>query len=312
MNSTLKYLVIGVGGTGGCIGGYLARQAKNVTLIARGEHKKKMEERGLHIKTNEYGQIIINPVNVKTSEEYNSTPDVIFICVKYYSLPQIIPFINRIAKEDTIVIPILNVISSGEELRKKCPNCVVLDGTIYVHGFIESPGVIVKPTSIFKICYGFRKNQYHVFEGKITQLTKDLEESGIQAIYTDTILKEEFKKFSFTGCIGITGVFLNKVAKDFKYEDYPKQILYQLVDEVGLLCHSLGITFEESLQEHVQSILNQVLDDSTTSMQRDVNEGKISEMSGLLFNILDLAQTSKVYLPTFTTIAAWVKSRDIK
>lgn len=34
----MKYLVIGAGGTGGCIGGYLADAGRDVTLIARGKH----------------------------------------------------------------------------------------------------------------------------------------------------------------------------------------------------------------------------------------------------------------------------------
>ena len=34
----MKYLVIGAGGTGGCIGAYLARAGQEVTLIARGAH----------------------------------------------------------------------------------------------------------------------------------------------------------------------------------------------------------------------------------------------------------------------------------
>ena len=38
----MKYLVIGAGGTGGCIGAYMTRAGKDVTLIARGEHLKAM------------------------------------------------------------------------------------------------------------------------------------------------------------------------------------------------------------------------------------------------------------------------------
>ena len=43
----MKYLVIGAGGTGGCIGGFLAKAGKDVTLIARGEHLAQMRQHGL-------------------------------------------------------------------------------------------------------------------------------------------------------------------------------------------------------------------------------------------------------------------------
>ncbi|MDE6404390.1 MAG: NAD-binding protein, partial [Lachnospiraceae bacterium] len=42
----MKYLVIGAGGTGGSIGAYMTEAGKDVTLIARGEHLKRMQEQG--------------------------------------------------------------------------------------------------------------------------------------------------------------------------------------------------------------------------------------------------------------------------
>lgn len=38
----MEYLVIGAGGTGGCIGAYMTEAGKDVTLIARGAHLKAM------------------------------------------------------------------------------------------------------------------------------------------------------------------------------------------------------------------------------------------------------------------------------
>ncbi len=51
MEGAMKYLIIGAGGTGGCIGAYMAEAGKDVTLIARGEHLKKINENGLKINT---------------------------------------------------------------------------------------------------------------------------------------------------------------------------------------------------------------------------------------------------------------------
>jgi len=41
----MKYLVIGAGGTGGCVGAYMAEAGKDVTLIARGQHSRKYSEK---------------------------------------------------------------------------------------------------------------------------------------------------------------------------------------------------------------------------------------------------------------------------
>ena len=47
----MKYCIIGAGGTGGCIGAYLAAAGKDATLIARGAHLAAMQREGLRIFT---------------------------------------------------------------------------------------------------------------------------------------------------------------------------------------------------------------------------------------------------------------------
>ncbi|WP_394851568.1 2-dehydropantoate 2-reductase N-terminal domain-containing protein, partial [Bacteroides fragilis] len=49
----------------------------------------------------------------KTAEEYNGKADVIFVCVKGYSVDSITELIKRAAHDRTIVIPILNVYGTG-------------------------------------------------------------------------------------------------------------------------------------------------------------------------------------------------------
>ena len=82
----MKYLIIGAGGTGGVTGYYMKKAGKDVTLIARGEHLKKIQKQGLTLekmwdKTEE--NISIPATDM---EHYAEHPDVIFVCVKGYSL----------------------------------------------------------------------------------------------------------------------------------------------------------------------------------------------------------------------------------
>ena len=82
----LKFAIFGVGGTGGVIGGYLANAGNDVTFLARGEHLAAMQANGLTIHTNHRGDIIIPKVKALNAADYHETPDVLFVCVKYYSL----------------------------------------------------------------------------------------------------------------------------------------------------------------------------------------------------------------------------------
>ena len=112
----LSYLVIGAGGTGGAIGSHMARAGHNVTFIARGRHLAAMRENGLIVSRPDC-EFFIAPVNALTAEECvrkvetsrsfgrDVAPDVIFVCVKGYSIDEIVPFISFVAGPDTLVIP---------------------------------------------------------------------------------------------------------------------------------------------------------------------------------------------------------------
>ena len=45
----MKYAIIGAGGTGGCLGFFLQKAGKYVTLIARGNHLDAIRNNGVKI-----------------------------------------------------------------------------------------------------------------------------------------------------------------------------------------------------------------------------------------------------------------------
>lgn len=101
----MKYAIIGAGGTGGTLGFYLTKAEKDVTLIARGSHLEAMQKQGLTMRQLWDGKEETIPVKACRMEEYTEQPDVILVCVKGYSLTDLIPDIRRIAGPETAVLP---------------------------------------------------------------------------------------------------------------------------------------------------------------------------------------------------------------
>ena len=133
----MKYLIVGTGGTGACIGGFLAQNNHDVTFIARGKHLEAINENGLTINSDRIGKFNLKPVKAMTTEQYlqtNEIPDVIFISVKGYALDDIIPFLAKVSKENTIIIPILNIYGTGYRLAPKLPHTnVFISLPIFLH-----------------------------------------------------------------------------------------------------------------------------------------------------------------------------------
>ena len=107
---TLRYMIIGAGGTGAPLGAFLAKNGADVTLIARGAHLAAMQEKGLRFEQSD-GETWTVPVKAFDMDGFLAakaqgapSPDVIFVCVKGYSLDDTIPFIRSAAGEKTVVI----------------------------------------------------------------------------------------------------------------------------------------------------------------------------------------------------------------
>ena len=115
----MNYLIIGTGGVGGCIAGFLALAGKDVTCIARGKHLEAIRRQGLHLKSDLKEEHFLR-VKACTAEEYRGKADVILVCVKGYSIDSIRPVLERAATPHTLVIPILNVYGTGPALVAWC------------------------------------------------------------------------------------------------------------------------------------------------------------------------------------------------
>ena len=123
----MQYAIIGAGGTGGVVGYFMTKAGKDVTLIARGRHLEAMKEHGLTLERLWDPNPETIAVKATDMEHYKEQPDVILVCVKGYSLEDTVPFIRRVAKPDTIVIPILNIYGTGAKLQKELPELLVTD-----------------------------------------------------------------------------------------------------------------------------------------------------------------------------------------
>ena len=77
----MKYAIIGAGGTGGTLGFYLTKAGRDVTLIARGEHLARMQQKGLTMERLWDNSTETISVKACLENDYKETPDVILLCV---------------------------------------------------------------------------------------------------------------------------------------------------------------------------------------------------------------------------------------
>ncbi len=307
----MKFAVLGAGGVGGIIGGYLATAGNDVTFIARGEHLNAIKKNGLTIRTAHRGDIEVRNVKACEQECYNDIPDVIFVCFKYYSISNAIDFVKKHAGDNTLVIPLLNVFGTGAVMQKELPGITVLDGCVYIYGMIEAPGIVAQPASILRVFYGFRPGESRRLESLAIRLESVVIDAAIAGHFTEEIQKEALKKFSYVSPMGAAGLYCSAVSGDFLKEGKPRQLFIGLIKEIEALGQRMGIQFEESLADVNLKLMDSFTKDLTTSMQRDVARGGPSEFDGLVHRVPRLGKEYDVSTPLYESISEWGRSKGI-
>ncbi|MCM1103456.1 MAG: ketopantoate reductase family protein [Clostridium sp.] len=343
----MNYCVIGAGGTGGCIAAYMTRAGKDVTVIARGAHLERIRTAGIRLETVQ-GTEIISPVRAYDMEGYRKKiaeareneaeetlaeargneakemlaeacangagetpadprPDVVFVCVKEYSLESVAPFIRNVSKKDTIVIPILNIYGTGARLQKELPELLVTDGCIYIAAQRTEPGTIQMNGTIFRIVFGVRNPGE--LRRELFMVAEDLRQSGIEAVLSENIRRDALQKFSYVSPMAAAGLYFHADAGRFQATGDERDTFAALVKEIDRLAKAMGVSFQVDIVRNNLAILDALSPEASTSLQRDIAAGKPSEIDGLIYEVMRMAEQYGVELPVYQKIASELKRR---
>ncbi len=298
----MKYLVIGGGGTGGSISAFMTEAGKDVTVIEQGDHLEAIRTSGLTMETTRKGNYSVFPVLASDMDNYQLQPDIIFVCVKGYSLGAVIPFINRISGPNTIVIPLLNIYGTGARMQAKLRDVLVTDGCIYISAEIKHPGTILISGDIFRVVFGVRIPED--YNPVLEEVVGDLESSGITAVLSGNILRDALQKFSYVSPMAACGAYFDINAGEAQKQGRVRETFIELMHEIDLLAQAMGILFSVDIVATNLEILDSLLPSASTSMQRDMRQGKNSEIDGLIFEVVRLGKKFNVPVPAYEKIAA--------
>ena len=278
----MKYLIAGTGGVGGSIAGFLSLAGKDVTCIARGAHLQSIQTNGLKLKSDLKGEHTLQ--------------------IKGYSVDSITELIKRASHEKTVVIPILNVYGTGPRIQRLVPGVTVLDGCIYIVGFVSGTGEITQMGKIFRLVYGAHKGT-QVASGIMEAIQKDLQESGIKAEISPDINRDTFVKWSFISAMAVTGAYYDVPMGEVQKPGKVRDTFIGLSTESAALGRKLGVEFPEDPVSYNLKVIDKLDPDSTASMQKDLARGHESEIQGLLFDMIAAAEEQGIDIPTYRMVA---------
>ena len=107
--------------------------------------------------------------------------------------------------------------------------------------------------------------------------------------------------------IGAAGLYFHATAADFQKEGEARETFKTMIREIATLAEAMGVPFERDMVEVNLKILFTLAPEATTSMQRDVMEGKSSEIDGLVYEVVRMGEKYHVPVPMYAKVAETLK-----
>ncbi len=111
------------------------------------------------------------------------------------------------------------------------------------------------------------------------------------------------QKFSYVSPMAACGAYYDIDAGAAQQEGKVRDTFIALMREIDALAQAMDIHFAVDIVETNLEILDNLSPTASTSMQRDLKQGKNSEMDGLIFEVVRLGRQYGVHVPTYEMIA---------
>jgi 2-dehydropantoate 2-reductase len=304
----VKLAVIGMGGTGGYLGGLLAKAGEDVAYIARGATLERIRKEGLQVHSDINGSFIVQPRMITQDAAEIGIVDAVFVCVKGYSLETAYQSMLPVVGENTLVIPLLNGVGMSSKLKALLGKGIVLDGCIYVTSEAIAPAIISQRDKYNKIVIGGKELDTTSL-ARIHQLAAILQHSGIECIVSDDAEADIWAKYNFNCAFSVVTALYGINAGELRADPEKVAMVRALSEETAKVAAALGIFQPEDIVERSMQIMWVMKDEGTSSLKRDIQAGAASEIELFGGEICRLAAACGVKAPVSLSAYEALKSK---
>jgi 2-dehydropantoate 2-reductase len=288
----MEIAIIGAGGVGGYYGAKMANAGYDVLFVARGENLKAMRANGLQIKSI-HGDFSVNPVRVTDKISDLGGADFILLAMKAWQVREVARDLKGIIREDATILPLQNGVMAFDELARELGSAHSINGLCRIFSKIESPGVIAHLGFEPIIIFGEADNKV---SDRVETLKEIFDHSGIKSRIAEDIQSELWKKF-INICAGGLLAVTRSTYGELREIKETRQMMYKLFEEIYALSQEMGICIESDYLSRTMSFVDSFAHDATSSLTRDVWEGKPSEIEYQNGTVVRLAEQYGVHTP---------------
>ncbi len=303
----MNIVIIGAGGVGGYFGGKLAKAGFDVTFIARGKHLEAIKNKGLHVKSIQ-GDFTVHP---KVTDNFKDIkqPDLIILGVKSWQVLGVAEQLKPIIGPETMVLPLQNGADNADKLRIVLPKENVLAGLCKIVSKVEEPGVINHFSFEPEIVFGEYDNTK---SERLQNIKSVFDQAGFKNTLSEDIHLDIWKKFLFIGVISGIGALTRAVFGVMREHEGIRKIIYDTAKEMVAIANAKGVGLTSQHIEMIIKVIDSLDYNTTASMQRDMMEGKPSELENFNGYIVKQGKELGIETPTNAFVYHCLMPQEIK
>lgn len=299
MNNNLNDLraaVVGIGGVGGYIAAMLCKHDKHITLAARGSRKESLSQNGISMKSEMHGSFTAYPEKVTETSDIGPQ-DIIFICVKGFSVEQVCNELKEQVAANTIIVPVMNGVDNAEKIRKAFPKNIVLDSLIYISAFANEDFSISQVGTIAPLYMGTIVNDER-HKAAVHTVNAFLNEVGIDCQIPADIEAETWNKYILNCSQNVITAYYDCDTGHIRENPERTAQFETLMDEAWNVAKAKNINVTQADIDELMRKFRYVFPaTSTTSLQRDFHDGKPTELEMFSGYIIKEADRLNVPVP---------------
>ncbi|MFT8320162.1 MAG: ketopantoate reductase family protein [Bacillus sp. (in: firmicutes)] len=301
MSGIKRIAIVGLGAIGSVYGDMLQKTGGfQVYAIVDEQRKNRYKQNGIYVNNEPVSFTYITP------EQEVEAADLIIIAVKYGQLGEAIASIKQHVGEHTIILSLLNGITSEEELaaaygREKIlyAMCNGIDSTRDGHSiFCSNPG---------KISFGEKKNK-HITE-RVQKVKACFEQGAIPVEVPEDMERTLWYKFMINVGMNQVSAVTRAPYGFFQESGYARDLAMDAMKEVINLAKAQSIDLQEKdMEAFFEHILSKVSKDGKTSMLQDIEAKRLTEVAMFSEKVIDYGKQLHIDTPINQTLYSIIRT----
>lgn len=289
----MRIAVFGAGGVGGYFGGRLAQAGEDVVFIARGDHLKAMLTHGLQVDSVK-GDFVLKPVKATDDPAQAGIVDVILVGVKAWQVTNAAEAMRPMVGPETFVLPLQNGLEAPAQLAAVLGDQHVLGGLCGLSTFIVGPGHIRHAGAEPFVRFGELDNRP---SDRVKLLQQVFKRAGVIAKIPQDIQVALWMKFLFITAWSGVGAVTRTPLGVWRSLPETRQMAESALQEITIVAQARDIALPENAMPTTMNIYDSLPPDITSSTQRDIAEGRPSELDAQIGAVVRFGKEADVATP---------------